>query len=266
MRDALRSHWPEYLMEAVGLGFFMISAAAFGTLLEFPGSPVRQALPDPVVRRVLMGLAMGATAVAIIYSPWGKQSGAHINPSVTFTFFRLGKIRSWDAFFYVGAQFVGGLAGLLLAATVIGMALAEPEVRYVATLPGDGGIGIAFLAEVIISFLLMTVVLHATNVRRLNRFTGLFAGLLVATYITLEAPLSGMSMNPARSFASAVPAHLWNTLWLYFTAPPLGMLLAAETYLRLHRRRPVLCAKLHHENDKRCIFRCNYMDSAPAGN
>lgn len=97
MKTALTQHWPEYLMEAAELGLFMISAGALGVLLEYPGSPVHQALPSPALRRVLMGLAMGATAIAIIYSPLGKQSGAHFNPSVTLTFFRLGKVRGWDA-------------------------------------------------------------------------------------------------------------------------------------------------------------------------
>jgi aquaporin Z len=247
-------------METAGLGLFMIAACAFGTLLEYPASPVRQAITDPVLRRFLMGLAMGLTAVSIIYSPWGKQSGAHLNPAVTLTFFRLGKMARWDAFFYIVAQFVGGLAGVLLAATVLGSALAEPPVRYVVTTPGTGGLGVAFLAEVSITFILMSVILSVTNTPRLARFTGLFAGALVATYITLEAPLSGMSMNPARTFGSAVPAQLWTMLWIYFIAPPLGMLLAAEVYLRRHGVQQVICAKLHHQNTKRCIFtRCGYM-------
>ena len=89
MIDSLTHHWPEYVMEAAGLGFFMISACLFGTIFEHPSSPVRQAITDPLPRRVLMGLAMGLTAVTIIYSPWGKQSGAHVNPSVTLAFLRI---------------------------------------------------------------------------------------------------------------------------------------------------------------------------------
>jgi len=77
---ALRTHWPEYLMEAGLLGAFMVSACLFGVLYEFPRSPVREAIASPFLRRMLMGTSMGLTAIAIIYSPWGKQSGAHINP------------------------------------------------------------------------------------------------------------------------------------------------------------------------------------------
>ena len=110
----------------------------------------------------------------------------------------------------------------------------------------------------LISFLLMTVVLAVSNTRRLAHFTGLFAGTLVATYISLEAPLSGMSMNPARTVGSAFHAGQWTALWVYFTAPPLGMLAAAELYRRLPGAPQIFCAKLHHDNDKRCIFRCHY--------
>ena len=245
-------------MEAAGLSLFMISAGVFATFFEYPGSPARQAIANPWLRRSLMGLAMGLTAVAIIYSPWGKQSGAHINPAITLTFFRLGKIKPWDAYFYVVAQFAGALAGILLVALVLKSAIGHPSVRYVATVPGAHGRGVAFLAELVIAFFLMSVVLLATNSARMARFTGLFAGVLVATYILVEAPLSGMSMNPARTLASAVPARLWTALWIYFTAPPLGMLLAAEVYLRWKGRPKVMCAKLHHQNNKRCIFNCGY--------
>ena len=256
--EALKRHWPEYLMEAAGLGIFMVSAALFATLFEHPASPIRAAIADPFARRALMGLAMGLTAIGIIYSPWGQQSGAHINPAVTFTFFRLGKIEPSDALFYIMAQFAGGIAGVLLAAAALGMVIADPSVNYVVTVPGPGGPTVAFAAEVVISFGLMLTVLIASNNLKLGRFTGLFAGALVATYITVEAPLSGMSMNPARTFGSAMPSQVWTALWVYFTAPILGMLLAAESYLRLKGAREVFCAKLHHHNDKRCIFRCRY--------
>jgi len=268
MQEALSRHWPEYLMEAAELGLFMISACVCVALIEHPASPVRQALEDPLLRRSLVGLAMGLTAIAIIYSPLGKRSGAHFNPAVTLAFFRLGKIEGWDTLFYVLAQFAGGVAGVLVAVLLLGQGvLADPTVNYVATLPGERGPAVAFAAEAAISFGLMLVVLLVSNDRGLNRYTALFAGTLVASYITLEAPLSGMSMNPARSFGSALPGEIWDALWIYFTAPPLGMLLAAELYLRTKGAGAVLCCKLHHENDKRCIFHCRYGEAArPAAN
>src|SRR5262245_32516055 len=252
--DSLASHWPEYLIEAAGLCLFMISACSFATLLENPASPVRQAITDPLTRRVLMGIAMGITAIGIIYSPWGMQSGAHINPSVTLTFLRLGKVKGWDALFYVFAQFTGGIAGVMIAAAILGSFLQHPTVNYVVTMPGKYGVGAAFLVELVISFLMMTMVLHVSNTPRIHRFSGVCAGLLVASDITRAAPVSGMSMNPASTLGSALAAHYWRALLIYFTAPICGMLLAAEAYLRLRGAGEVACAKLHHENDKRCIF------------
>ncbi len=201
---------------------------------------------------------MGLTAIALIYSPWGRQSGAHLNPVVTLTFFRLGKVKRIDALFYLLAQFIGGLLGILVAARILGAAIAHPSVNYVVTLPGSRGAAIAFVAELLISFGMMMIVLVASNTAKLARFTGLLAGLLVAPYITLEAPLSGMSMNPARTLASAIPAQNWMAIWVYFTAPLLGMLSAAELYVRWKGQKSVRCAKLQHDNHKRCIFRCGY--------
>jgi aquaporin Z len=254
----LREHWPEYLMEAAELGMFMISACVFATILGHPASPIAEALPHPTVQRLLMGIAMGLTAVGIIYSPWGQRSGGHLNPSVTLTFLRLGKVRPWDALFYIGGQFGGGVAGVLIATVFLREAVAHPAVNYVITTPGEAGALVAFAAEFGISFMLMSVVLRVANSAQMARFTPLFAGVLVATYITLEAPLSGMSMNPARTFGSALAARLWTALWVYFTAPPLGMLAAAEVYRWRKGSHAVRCAKLHHHNDKRCIFRCGY--------
>ena len=118
----------------------------------------------------------------------------------------------------------------------------------------------AFFAEAGISFVLMLTILAISNHSRLAPFTGLFAGLLVWTYITIEAPLSGMSMNPARTFGSALLAQDYLGLWIYFTAPPLGMLLAAETFTRSFGAR-VICAKLHHPHNGPCIFGCGLKPS-----
>lgn len=245
-------------MEAAGLGLFMLSAVAFSVVLEHPASGLHQALPDPRLRRLAMGLAMGGTAAALVYSPWGRRSGAHLNPAFTLTFLRLGKIEPGDALGYVLAQFAGGLAGVAMAAALLGARAAAPSVRFAATLPGASGLPAAFAAEAAISFLLMLAVLHFSNRPGTTRFTGLVCAALIVGYITLEAPVSGMSMNPARSLASALPARAIEALWIYFTAPPLGMLLAAELVLWWRGADCVLCAKVVHDPRQPCIFRCSW--------
>jgi aquaporin Z len=250
-------HWPEYLIEATCLGLFMVSACLFGTLFEHPSSPVRQAIDDPLLRRIPMGLAMGLTAIALIYSRMGQRSGAHMNPAVTLTFFRLGKVAGADTTGYVVAQFVGGIAGVRLASAVLGMLLADPAVNYVLTVPGVQGTAIAWIAELLMSCGMMLTVLAVSN-SRAARLTGLCAGALVMIYIVVEAPISGMSLNPARTLGSAVAAGAWADLWLYFTAPPLGMLLASEMYVRAKGYGAVFCARLMHPSSGPCIFRCAY--------
>jgi len=251
---SLRVHWPEYLMEAGLLGAFMVSACVFGVLYGFPQSPVRQAISSDFLRGLLGGLSMGLTALAIFYSPWGKQSGAHINPSVTLTFFRLGKIKVWDAIFYIIAQFGGAVLGVVLVAQFLQREISDPAVRYVVTTPGPRGPWVALVAEFVIAAGMMSTVLYFSNHHRFAKYTGLFASILVATYITFEAPFSGMSINPARSFGSAFPSGIWDHFWIYLTAPLLGMLTASEFYLWRRGRLAVKCYKLHHDNDKRCIF------------
>jgi aquaporin Z len=253
-KTALQQHWPEYLIEAWALGMFMVSAGLCTTLLEYPPSPLHLALPNADVRRVLIGLAMGLTAMALIYSPWGQRSGAHMNPAVTLTFWRLGKVATWDAVFYIVAQCLGGVVGVLLVQSLCGAAFSSAPVNYIATVPGSHGTWVAALAEFTISAVLMSIVLLLANSKVYARFTGLCAGLLVALYISVEAPLSGMSMNPARSLASAWPAGIWTDFWIYLLAPVAGMQCAATWY---QRKQQALCAKLLHTNTQRCIH-CGY--------
>jgi aquaporin Z len=245
----------EYAIEAICLGVFMIMATLMTAIFELPTSPINQAISDPLFRRFLIGLAMGLTAIAIIYSPWGKRSGAHINPAVTLTFWRLKKIRTVDAGFYILAQCLGAVLGIWVSGLLIGMAIADPAVNYVVTVPGMAGELVAFVAEFLLSFGLMTLVLQVSNRPNISQLTGLFCGILVAIYITIEAPISGMSINPARSLGSALPSQVWQGFWIYCIAPPLGMLLAAELYLRIGKKKKQseICGKLCPNSSTPCL-------------
>jgi aquaporin Z len=262
VKQAFAQHWPEYMIEGLCLGAFMISACTFAAVLEHPASPVKMAIANTALRRFLGGIAMGLTAVFLIYSPLGRRSGAHMNPATTLVFYRLGKVAEWDAAFYVLSQFAGGVLGMLIALLVLGQRLAHSDVNFAITRPGMRGVVIAFAAEVVISFLLMTVILNVSNSRKFARYTGLAAGMLVMLFITFEGPFSGMSMNPARSFASDLVGMQWQSIWIYFTAPLIGMLTAAEIFVRTRGLRSVICAKLNHSGIGRCIFRCGYMSQA----
>lgn len=236
----------------------MVVAGVVGTIVFYPQSSLHQAIADPWLQRVVMGLGMGLTAMGIMYSPWGKRSGAHINPAVTLAFYRLKKIEAWDAFFYILSQFLGGWLGVLIVAVLLQSPFTQAPVDYVATVPGPWGAIAAFLGEYLIAVIMMSVVLYTSNQPKLARYTPFFAACLIVNYVIFESPLSGFSMNPARTVASALPSGIWTAMWLYFVAPIAGMQTAVEIYLRTRSRQQVFCAKLYHDLTYRCIH-CGHL-------
>lgn len=257
MLQTFKQHWPEYVIEACLLGIFMISAAVFTILFEYPGLPTSEYIQDPTLRRIIIGLAMGGTCVALIYSPIGKRSGAHMNPAVTLAFYSLGKVSRADTAWYILFQFIGGFGGIALVGLVVWPYLSAPSVEFIATVPGPTGPWVACIAEFGIAYLMMSAVLFSSNRPSLSAWTGWISGMLVTSFVIFESPLSGFGMNPARTFGSALLGWIWTALWLYFIAPLAGMLLAAQVYRALGR--PVKCAKLHHPGHKHCIFHCEYL-------
>jgi aquaporin Z len=253
-----RRHWPLYVYEGLELAIFMVSACACTVWLFDPSYPALHLIPSALVRRLLMGASMGLTAVLIIRSPMGKRSGAHFNPAITLTYLRLGKIAWPDAVFYVIFQFLGGAFGVGVAALCFHGVLAAPSVDYAITVPGVYGTSAAFFAELFMAALLMGVVLWATNRPSIAAYTSYFVGILITFYVLFFAPVSGFSINPARTTGSAVFAGVWTAVWLYFASPLLGMFSCAEIYLRGRGADRILCAKLHPDPHYPCPFRCHY--------
>jgi len=258
LRIAFDHHWRLYADEGVELALFMISACFLTVWLFDPAMPALNILPSSALRRLLMGASMGATAIFIIRSPMGKRSGAHFNPAITLTYFRLGKIDKVDAAFYVLSQFIGGICGVGLSALFLRGSLAVPSVNYAVTVPGRGGPAAAFCAEYFMAALLMLVVLWFSNRPQLAQYTCYLVGILIMLYVFVFAPVSGFSINPARTTGSAVFAHVWTAAWLYFVAPVLGMMTSAEIYLRAYGIESVLCAKLHPDPRYPCPFLCHF--------
>jgi aquaporin Z len=231
MKYSRIAEYRKYVDEAIGLGLFMVSACFFDALIEYHGLPFRQSLHSALLQRFLVGLAMGLTALYIFTSRFGKQSGAYINPAVTLVRYRLGDIHLNDAIFYVLFQLAGGSLGVYLVYLIFPVWMRSPEINYVITVPGKWGTSIAFIMEFLISFLLIAVVLFMGLKKKWDRYTAYVVSSLITVFITFEAPYSGMSMNPARTFSSAVVANEWKSFWLYCTAPVLGML-AGEVFFR----------------------------------
>ena len=259
---AVRRHWVLYVYEGAELAWFMVAACVATVVLFGAGSVGVRLIASAALRRLMMGAAMGGTAVMIIHSPMGKRSGAHFNPAITLTYLWLRKIGVWDAVGYVVGQFVGGVAGVGLVALVMGKALAQPSVKYAVTVPGIGGTAGAFGAELSMAALLMGVVLWMTNRRGLAAYTGYAVGVLITGYVFFFAPVSGFSINPARTVGSAVWAGVWTAEWLYFVAPLMGMFGAALLYVHWFGIESVLCAKLHAAPSVLCPFECGVAEHA----
>ena len=237
MKAAFRKNFKHYLQEALGLGIFMISACFFSAMLFSEKSSWSHLIPSLMLRNVLMGIAMGSTALFIFYSPLTSPSGSQINPAVTLTFLRLDKMCRYDAIFFIIFQIAGGTIAVYLMRWLMGSILIDGPVNSAVTVPVKFGIVSALITELIIAFVTMTMVLFTSNNDKLKKYTRIIAGCLVSAWVIVAGPISGFGMNPARSFASALPAGIWTAFWIYLLVPLIGMLAAAEFYLFAERRK-----------------------------
>lgn len=255
LSDLLKALGPPALAEMVGTAIVMTVGLSAVTLDFSSSSSVRSWLGSAVLRRLVTGLVFAVASIAVVYSPLGRRSGGHLNPSVTVGFSYLGKLHWWGTALYVASQITGAVIGA-------GVVLATwgnwaRTVHDGASIPGDWGAAGAFAAELTLTFLLVTLILHFVSRPNLMRFTPLAAGLLVATVVVIEAPLSSTSLNPARSIGPALFGGVFNSLWVYLLAPPAGGLLAALLFRRYQGQVP--CAKLIHPEGVRCNFaHCAY--------
>jgi aquaporin Z len=245
----------EYAAEYMGTLLLLVLGLSAVVIFFAQGSPIPGWIPNEDLRRLLTGIAFAGSATLIVYSPLGKQSGGHINPAVTLAFMRLDKITPRSALVYMAVQFAGAQTGAAIVALV--WADLGDEVQLGTTVPGGHGWVPAFVAETAMVFLLVSLILRFVDTPRLQRFTPAAAGALVAFLVFVEAPISGTSLNPARTLGPAVLAQRYTDIWIYLVAPPLGALVAVALYRR--RRRGVRCGKLFHADGYRCRFLdCQY--------
>lgn len=248
-------HWPEYGAELVGtalLVFVGLSAVVF----DFGrGLPMSSWIPDHSTRLLITGLIFAGSGSLVAISPFGKLSGAHINPSVSLAFWAQGKMHIHDLFGYMLAQFLGATIGETLL--VLLWRSYGASVNNGMTLPRAGyPLWLVFLAEAMLTFLLVLLIFVFVSSHRLMHWTPLMTWLLVATMVWQEAPISGTSLNPARSFGPALLSWNWTDQWLYYIAPPLGALIAVGVYRLLATgERDVLTGKLFHVPHYRSVFK-----------
>ncbi len=250
----LRGHWPEYAIEAGFLAVFVLTAGIVSAWLDTTSVATTLA---PAARRVLAGIATGLALIAMIYSPWGRRSGTHLNPAITLAYLRLGKMGRWDALFYALAQLAGAFVAvaLLRNGTLLPAATAP---SLLSTSTGPTNDWVAFTTQLVLSATGMLLILFTSNHASWFRATGVVYALLVMLIVACAAPLSVFGMNAARLLAVDASGDLATARWINLLPPLLGMQLGVEAWRLFTGRSQVLCAKLAHNTHGRCIFRCQH--------
>ena len=231
-----------FLSEMCGTALLLMIGLSSVIFMFSESSPFVTLVPSVTLRRMLNGFFFGSVGAAIALSPIGRISGAHINPVVTMGFYLTGKLTRRSAIGYVVAQLCGAIVGCLplLLWGSMGRSMA-----YAVTLPGHGySTSVVILGEVVTTFCLITYLCIFLAFHRLRRYTPFFIPFLFAIMVPLEAGISGISVNPARSFGPSVISGVWTGWWIYWVGPVIGGLLGILACNSLAKRIEV--AKLYH--------------------
>ena len=188
------------------------------------GAAIADEVTHGGVTHIGVAICFGLIVMALIYAI-GDISGAHMNPAVTIGF-AVNHVFKWkDVLPYIISQITGAFAGSFVLHYIF------PESLFLgATLPANGAIQ-SFILELLLTFILMFVVLRVATG---SKEQGLFAGAAIGSIVLVEAmfagPISGASMNPARSLAPAIISGHTEHLWIYLSAPVIGALLAVTIH------------------------------------
>jgi aquaporin Z len=216
LKASIKECWREALTEAIGT-FILVFAGTGAVMVD--------RLRDGVLTHLGISFVFGAVVAALIYT-MGHISKAHFNPAVTLAFWTSGFFPKRRVIPYIVAQCAGGI----IASVVLLISLGKVA-NLGATLPLNDNWMQSLVLETILTFILMLVIFGSGLDRRAPiGFAGLAIGLTVGLEAAFMGPITGASMNPARSLAPALVAGIWRHQWLYWVAPILGAQLAALVY------------------------------------
>ena len=239
-------HWVDWGCELLGTALLLGGGLSAICLTMHPGGFVREHVPSLTLRLLITGTLFGGTGSLNALAPWGRRSGAHLNPVVTLAFFLRGRVHPADVAGYVAGQLAGALLGALAV-----LALWGPVARAVdlgVTQPGDGASPLAATAiEAGMTALLVLVILVLTSDTRTARWTPLANVALIALLVATLAPETGTSLNPVRSAGPALVLPELRHLGVYVAGPLLGSLLASAAFALVLRERTTMTAKLFHD-------------------
>jgi aquaporin Z len=247
MEDRNNARYLKYRLKFIaaelsGTALLLLAGLSIVIFMFGTGSPMAQLIPNYKIRQIITGFLFGSVGAAITISPIGKVSGAHINPAVTLVFWLFKKLEGRLAITYIFSQMVGAIIGcfpLLLWGNM------GESVYFGGTTPGPNyTVSQAFIGEIITTFTLVLLIIVFIGFRQIRRFTPFMVPFLYAIMVPLEADISGISTNPARSFGPAIISGVWTSFWIYIVGPLIGALLASLAGSALAKR--ITIAKLYH--------------------
>ncbi len=213
-----------FVSEVIGTAILVLVGLSLVIFMFGTGTPMTRLIPNEALRRLVTGFLFGSTGALIAISHVGKVSGAHINPAVSLGFCLMGKLDRGLAVGYILAQLLGGILGAL---PLLAWGAMGRSVVFGATAPGPGySAVVALVGEVATTFAMVALLCLFLGFREIRRFTPALFPPLYAIMVCLEAPISGTSTNPARSLGPALISGTWQSWWIYWVGPLVGMLLA----------------------------------------
>jgi MIP family channel proteins len=199
--------------------------AAFALVFAGCGAVVTNATHQGALGAVGVSLVFGLVIMVMIYAT-GHLSGAHINPAVTIAFTITRHFPGRDAIAYIGAQLLGATAGALLL-----LAAWSSKPAHLGTTLPSVGTGTALVYEIVLTaFLMFVIIAVATDTRAVGAAAAIAIGGTVGLDALFGGPITGASMNPARSFGPALASGTWNHFWIYIVGPVIGAALGAFAY------------------------------------
>jgi aquaporin Z len=250
--DQWRFPWRLFLSELIGTGLLLLTGLSLVIFMFGAHSPIAWVILNEGTRRRITGFVFGMFGALISLSAVGKESGAHINPCVTLGFYLVGKLDARTAGVYVLGQLSGAVLGCL---PLLAWGAMGRSVAFGATLPGQTyPLRTVLMGEIVTTFCLITLLCVFIGIRQLRRFTPLMIPVLFAIMSYYEAPISGTSCNPARSFGPALISGQWHGWWIYWVGPVIGTLLAILVCNALALK--VEVAKIYHfDTDRSGLLR-----------
>jgi len=241
-----KSIFPLFLSELIGTALLLSIGLSIVIFFWAKGSPVTRLIPNEALRRAVNGFLFGCTGCAITLSRVGKISGAHINPAVSIAFWIRGKMKTKALVGYVISQMLGAVIGCV---PLLLWGAKGSSVDYGNTVPAYG-LGPAFLGEMITTAAIITVIFVFVGKESLRHYTPYTMPFLYCIMVCIEAPFSGCSTNPARSFGPAFISGVYTAYWLYWIAPFAGVVIVTGLFrfFRLREYYRIEAARLSYHN------------------